>query len=144
MASSHLTARIASGVDGALPNLATPFLRCVGERASKMQWHVRNADLILHPPHTVVEFDRATQRALAYDEILALLDRISVLNEITIFVPEKDLGDDELNKQLIRRDYSAFKICIDLWDSSEWTFVSDSVSELECAAAVVGDPDQAI
>ena len=137
MAPTYLKARIAAGVDEALPNLAMPFLKCIGERAVDMKWHIRNADLILHKPYTVAAFDKTVQCALAYDELLPLLEQISVANEVTIFVAETQRSDAELNGQLIRGDYSAFKICIDLWDSSEWTFVSDSVSELACAAAVI-------
>lgn len=132
-----LKVRVAAGVEGALPNLAPSFLKCVGDRAAEMQWHIRNADVVLHKPHTVAQFDKAAQRVLEYDELLALIDQISVVDEITIFVAAPYFSDELFNEQLVRNDYSAFRICIDLWDSSEWTFVSDNASELACAASVV-------
>lgn len=134
---AHMTVRQGAGVERPLPDLALPFLKCVGERGAELPWHVRNTDLVMHRPHTIAEFNEAAQGPMDYDSLVELLGRVSVLDEITIFVPRHDLTDIELNEQLLRRDFSALRICIDLFDSSEWTFFSDSPAELARAAAVV-------
>jgi len=120
-----------------MPDLAVPFLKCVGERARGLAWHLRNSDLILHRPHTVASFNESSRVALRFDELLELLGRIEVANEISIFVLQDQCADENINTNISNGDFSDFKVCIDLQDSTVWTFFTDDADEFVNAAVLM-------
>ncbi len=64
---------------------------------------------------------------------------IESINDISIVSLKVDLVDSEIFDQIYRRNWDNFNVCIDLLDTAEWTFFSESYLESAQALRVLQD-----